>query len=216
MRLLALTAALSWVVLEASEVAASPPSDPVLAVGDGAPRQTRFEWSTWLRGGVVAVRTAAEPSDADTGLVAAPGREPDTATLMGAIGVGFTLPVGSRVRLGPWAELRSSDGGIVGGEITVLGKPGALDLFWFGGTRAISLRVGANGDVRTAQLGVAYRAPWDLYGPREYGSRYVIGVGLVATATQSRHDPHDFTATLGVEVEPVGALRYLLGIRSWY
>jgi hypothetical protein len=70
--------------------------------------------------------------------------------------------------------------------------------------------------VWTGQLGIAYRAPWDLFGERPRSSRYMIGVGLVATATQSRLDPKDWSATVGLEFEPVGALRYVLGIRSWY
>ena len=44
----------------------------------------------------------------------------------------------------------------------------------------------------------------------------MIGVGIVATVTQSRHDSHDWSALVGLELEPLGAVRYLLGIRSWY
>jgi hypothetical protein len=135
-------------------------------------------------------------------------------TMGGAIGAGFTLPLGSHVRVGPWVEFRSWGVPVFGGELTVL--PGSLDMFWYKGKSAITARAGANPDVRTAQLGVAYRAPWDLFGARPRGSRYMIGVGLVATATQSRIDPHDWSAIVGIELEPVGAIRYLLGMRSWY
>lgn len=45
---------------------------------------------------------------------------------------------------------------------------------------------------------------------------YEIGARFVLAATRAYRDPRDWTATLGLEVEPVGALRYLLGIRSWY
>lgn len=215
MRQLAL-ALLTLIAVDLGEVAARPPpSDeeqhlaaPVPEVS--AARPTRFEWSTWLRGGVVVARTTTH-GDAARALGAA-----EPSAIAGAMGVGFTLPIGRRVRIGPWAELRSEVGGVIGGEVTLLGTPGGLDLFWFGGTRAVTLRAGANADVRTAQLGLAYRAPWDLFGPREYGRRYVIGVGVVATATQSRDNPGEWAATLGLEVEPVGAVRYLLGIRSWY
>ena len=46
--------------------------------------------------------------------------------------------------------------------------------------------------------------------------RYMIGVRMVASVTQSNENEKLWSATLGLETEPVGALRYLLGIRSWY
>jgi hypothetical protein len=39
---------------------------------------------------------------------------------------------------------------------------------------------------------------------------------LVGTVTRAVDDPHDWSATIGIEAEPVGAIRYLLGVRSWY
>jgi hypothetical protein len=89
-------------------------------------------------------------------------------------------------------------------------------MFFYKGQSAITARAGGNPDQLTAQLGVAYRAPWNLFGTKPRSNRYMIGVGVVATATQSRHDPHDWSATVGLEFEPIGALRYVLGIRSWY
>lgn len=172
---------------------------------------TLVEWTTWLRGGIVVARSETPAPSAARATSPTPERDRDVA---GAIGAGFTMPIGSYVRLGPWVEFRSWGLPVVGGELTVL--PGSLDMFWYKGKSAITLRSGANPDVRTAQLGVAYRAPWDLFGEKARGSRYVIGVGLVATATQNRNDPHDWSMTVGVELEPVGAIRYLLGIRSWY
>jgi hypothetical protein len=59
-------------------------------------------------------------------------------------------------------------------------------------------------------------APWDLLRPRHREVRYQIGLRAVATYTRSIDDPRDWTSTVGLEVEPVGALRYLLGIRGWY
>jgi hypothetical protein len=183
------------------EIAESPPGD----------RPTLVEWTTWLRGAIVVARSEAPEPTAARASSPTPERDRDVA---GAIGAGFTLPIGSHVRIGPWLEFRSWGLPVVGGELTVL--PGSLDMFWYQGKSAITTRAGANPDVLTAQLGVAYRAPWDLFGPAAQNSRYVIGVGVVATATQNRHDPHDWSVTVGVELEPVGALRYLLGVRSWY
>ena len=44
----------------------------------------------------------------------------------------------------------------------------------------------------------------------------MIGVRVVVSATRSLDDPRDWSATVGLEAEPIGALRYLLSIRSWY
>ena len=43
------------------------------------------------------------------------------------------------------------------------------------------------------------------------GFTYAITVSVC-----SLDDPRDWSVTGGLEVEPVGAIRYLLGIRSWY
>ena len=58
-------------------------------------------------------------------------------------------------------------------------------------------------------------------------TRYMVGVRMVATVTRSLDrgldrsvDPtsgdRGWSATLGIETEPLGALRALLGLRSWY
>ena len=200
------------VVLVATEALAHPPPDPEIAYAGETERPTLIEWTTWLRGGIVVDR--AEPAPTSAARTTTPvGNIERDRTLGGAIGAGFTLPLGNKLRFGPWVELRSWGLPLVGGEVTAL--PGSLDLFFYKGSSAITVRAGANPDVRSAQLGLAYRAPWDLFGPRPRASRYMIGVGVVATVTQSRTDPKDWSALVGLELEPLGAIRYLLGIRSW-
>jgi hypothetical protein len=44
----------------------------------------------------------------------------------------------------------------------------------------------------------------------------MIGARLVASATRSVADPNDWAMSLGIEFEPVGAVRYVGGIKSWY
>lgn len=53
-------------------------------------------------------------------------------------------------------------------------------------------------------------------GRRKGASRYMIGVRFVFTAARAVDNPRDWSLGLGLEVEPIGALRYLLGIRSLY
>lgn len=205
---------LVMMLASATQALAHPPPDPdrypvELAATD---QPTLIEWTSWLRGGLVVDHSEPRTGTLARTTTGAPIEA--NRTLGGAIGAGFTLPLGGHVRLGPWVELRSWGMPLVGGELTVL--PGSLDMFFYKGSSAVTLRAGANPDVRTGQLGFAYRAPWDLYGQRPRASRYIIGVGLVATVTQSRSDPHDWSALVGLEVEPLGAIRYLLGLRSWY
>ena len=78
------------------------------------------------------------------------------------------------------------------------------------------MKAGGNDRVVTGAVAWGYLAPWTLFGPTTGRARYMIGVRLVATATRAVDDPRDWSVTAGVEVEPIGALRYLLGIRSWY
>ena len=202
------------VLLAATEAGARPPPPYEIAETEVTERPTLIEWTTWLRGGIVVDRSEPAPTSAARTTTMPVSTVERDRTLGGAIGAGFTLPVGSKVRVGPWVELRSWGLPLVGGEITAL--PGSLDMFFYKGSSAITLRAGANPDVRSAQLGLAYRAPWDLFGTRPRASRYMIGVGVVATVTQSRTDPNDWSALVGLELEPLGAIRYLLGIRSWY
>lgn len=201
------------VLLATASALAHPPPDPEIAYSAQEERPTLIEWTTWLRGGIVVDHSTPPSSDTLARTTAPEMREGDRR-IGGALGAGFTLPIGSHLRVGPWAEVRGWGLPLVGGEITAL--PGSLDMFFYKGQSAITLRAGANPDVRSAQLGFAYRAPWDLFGQRPRSSRYMIGVGIVGTVTQSRQDPHDWSALVGLELEPLGAIRYLLGIRSWY
>lgn len=176
-------------------------------------RPTLVEWTTWLRGSVALIQGAVEAPTAARSVAAVATRERDR-TVAGAIGAGFTLPLGNRARVGVFAELHGWEAPVLGGELTFI--PGDLDLFFYKGKSAVTLRAGASPTVLTAQFGLAYRAPWDLFTSRPRSNRYMIGVGVYVNATQSRIDPHDWSSTLGIEFEPLGAIRYLLGIRSWY
>lgn len=192
-------------------VAFAHPPPPPEEIAAPTTRPTLIEWSTWLRGSVtIAHGSTPSPTVART---VEPVREADRR-FAGALGLDVSLPLGSHARVGAWVEVRGWELPVVGGELLVM--PGDLDLFFYKGKGAISARAGGNPDIWTAQLGLHYRAPWDLFGERPRNHRYMIGVGVVATATQNRLDPSDWSATIGLELEPLGALRYLLGVRSWY
>ena len=175
-----------------------------------------FEWSTWIRLGYGVVReTSYQVARSDAATPPSPTRVEDQRQYLDAgLGADVTFPIPtSRVRMGPWIELRPH-GTFVGAELNIAGKP--LDMFFYEGERVLSIRGGASLSDVTAAVAYGYRCPWKLWGPYNRSTRYMIGVRVVGTYTQAQSNPHDWNATVGLEFEPVGSLRYLLGIRSWY
>lgn len=170
------------------------------------------EWSTWIR---LGYGVASEPRDIAARTVGEPIPAHETAGHVdAALGADVTFPLPtSKVRVGPWLELRPDDA--VGGvEVSIAGKP--LDMFWYDGERVLTARVGLGMSHVTAALAYGYRCPWKLWGPYNKTSRYMIGVRLVASGSQAMADPNDWNVSFGIEFEPVGSLRYIGGIQSWY
>ncbi|MBA3821149.1 MAG: hypothetical protein H0X17_19855 [Deltaproteobacteria bacterium] len=204
------TLAIALLLAAAGSAAGRPPPPR----DEEPPERPILEWSSWFRVGY-----GLEAALADTAAArgTAPTPRDHTATWDVALGADLTLPIASsgNVRVGPWVELRD-DGLLAGGELVLTAVPKRLDLFHFAGSGILAIRVGATPEVRTASIAYGYSAPWRLWGPWEGTSRYMIGVRFVATATRAHDDPRDWKATFGLEVEPIGALRYLLGIRSLY
>lgn len=169
------------------------------------------EWSTWLR---LGYGVASEPRDVAARSASPVASHDISGDWDAGLGgdVTFPLPT-SKVRMGPWLELRPDD--IVGGvEVSIAGKP--LDMFFYEGERALIVRAGGGMSRMTGAIAYGYRCPWKLWGPYRDSSRYMIGVRLVASGSRAANDPKDWNVSLGIEFEPVGALRYLGGIRSWY
>jgi hypothetical protein len=203
-----LTSALAW-GHPPPELAYDPPKD-------WHDDRAFFEWSTWLRLGYGVARETSYQA-ARTTAVEPPSVvkvEDQRQMVDAAIGADVTFPIPtSRVRLGPWLELRPH-GTFVGGELSIAGK--SLDMFMYDGEAVYNLRGGASASDWTAALAYGYRCPWKLWGPYNKATRYMIGARLVGSFTQSRSDPGDWNATIGLEFEPVGALRYVAAIKSWY
>lgn len=211
----------AWVLIAlAGTAAAHPPppppyliaedEDPDPKVSDWRAHPALLEWSTWLGFGVgvessrpdTLARGSTLPADRHSEWVFSAGAE-------------ATLPLAHTVRVGAWAGLHELEP-MVGGELQITGKPRDLDLFFYTGEGVWTLRAGGGRDHLTAALAWGYRCPWKLWGPYSTRTRYEIGPRVTLMATRAYDDPKDWTATLGLEVEPVGALRYLLGVKSWY
>ena len=158
-----------------------PPPDPE----PSPPRRARLEWSSWLR---VAYGSAPAPTTAAARVVGpvAPSADRDHGWEV-ALGADATVGIGADgdLRLGPWVELRTSSDAMIGGELQITGLPRKLDMFWYEGRGVLALRAGGNRDLATAAVSYGYQAPWDLMHPRHGATRYMIGVRVVATATQA-------------------------------
>jgi hypothetical protein len=170
-----------------------------------------LEWSTWLGFGF-----GLESARSD---VLARGTSAPDATIGSAwslsAGADVTLPLTHAVRLGPWVGLHDKEP-MAGAELELTRHPASLDVFFYRGEGVWTLRAGGGFDHATAALGWGYRCPWKLWGPYSRATRYEIGARIVLAATRAYSDPKAWSATLGLEIEPVGALRYLLGIHDWY
>jgi hypothetical protein len=212
-RLVGVRRALLLIVVLTGVAQASPPPPP-----EPEPEATRpaIEWSTWFRVGF-GMRPA------DPGPIARSSTPPTVsrgqeATYDAALGIDVTASASrsGNGRVGAWAEVRGLSL-VGGGELVFQGLPKKIDLFWYEGTGVLALRAGGNHEKLTGQIAYGYLAPWDLFADKPGGTtRYMIGVRFVATYTRAIDDPRDWQATIGLETEPVGAIRYLLGIRSWY
>jgi hypothetical protein len=200
------------ILVAAAPVAASPPPPDDYEEPTSWRRDRAFlEWSTWIRLGFGVERVAVENAARST----LPPQLHDQQTAWdAAIGADVTLPIPtSNVRMGPWFELRPQ-GVFAGAELSIAG--GDLDMFWYDGEVVYALRAGSSTTHVTGAFAYGYRCPWKLWGPYSDASRYMIGVRLVASTTRAVSDPNDWSMSFGIEFEPIGSLRYVGGIRSWY
>lgn len=203
------------VLLTSSVALAHPPPEPEYEESGGwRGRPALLEWSTWFRLGwgvtsardTVIARTVGSPVE----------HQHYGRTWQTGLGIEGSVPIAkSTTRLGAWAELRGTEL-FGGGEVLVTGSPKHFDLFFYDGEGILALRAGGSRDNATAAVAWGYRCPWKLFGDHDRGTRYEIGVRVVLTATRAYRDPAEWSTTVGLEVEPVGAIRYLLGIKSWY
>jgi len=166
------------------------------------------EWSTWARLGYGIA--AHEPS-----LLARSSHPPvgeSDPLWEGALGADLTFGVAKRgdLRLGAWGELRTSSGPVLGGELVVEGLPPRPYDSSIGGTGSIVLRAGGNEHVATWAVGFGYVGSFPRSDPWLGWMRHLVGVRLVASTNYSLDTSHDWSATLGLEIEPIGALTYVV------
>jgi hypothetical protein len=173
------------------------------------------EWSIWGRIGVgIAsqprpVAIGAEHPDAHRPIVAAPAR---SLTWEAAASADLTFWVAhdGDLRLGGWGEIRTSSGLVAGAELVIEGLPPHPYDSRIGGAGSLVLRAGGNARVVTGALGLGYVGSFPRRDPWLRWADHVVGARIVASVNRSLEDPRDWSVTVGVEVEPIGAVRALL------
>lgn len=210
-----------------------PPGEDDLRLGGVPPRpdppceRPVSEWAAWIRlGGGALLRLDRDAAEGlfDFGI-----------GFDGTVG----LDEPGDVRLGAWAEARTRTFGSLsprgGLELFFGALPGRLHLFQYDGEGVLSIRAGAGysfvgvegglereGVVVTGTLAYGYRAPWNLWHP--YGecdrdespcrapARYMIPVRLYVAAEGGITGDRFWQITAGLEFEPIGSFRYILGL----
>lgn len=191
-----------------------------IAHADQAWKEDRafVEWSTWVRLGYGVARVE-EPAGASPRSVTPqpPPTYDQVGSAQAALGADFMLPIPTKhTRLGPWVEVRSMHEVVSGLELQIARSPRDLRMFWYDGEGVWSVRAGASTSNVTAAVAWGYRCPWVMFSDAPKTTRYMIGARIVATFTRDMNDANVWAGSLGIEFEPVGALRYLAGIQSWY
>ena len=128
-----------------------------------------------------------------------------------ALAADVTLGIarGGDVRLGAWGEVRTSSEPVVGGELVFEGLTPHSYTSRIGRAGSLVLRAGGNARVITGALGVGYVGAFPRFDPWIRWARHVVGARAVLTFDRSLDDPRDWSATIGLEIEPIGALHGL-------
>jgi len=180
----------------------------IIAIPEDRPK---LEWSLWGR------LAAGIGSSSGPGLISRtrPGRISPapgsiSSTTEAALGAELTVGVARSgdLRLGAWTELRTTSDPVAGGELVIEGLPPHPWDSRIGGEGSIVLRAGGNAHVVTGALGFGYVGshgdPWPRW------ARHVVGARVVASLNRSLDDPRDWSATLGLEIDPIGAIHAVL------
>ncbi|HSN25763.1 MAG TPA: hypothetical protein VLT45_05740 [Kofleriaceae bacterium] len=160
------------------------------------------EWSLWVRAGI---GEASQRPDIAARRVTAPPAETGSIT-EAALGAELTFGLARRgdLRAGAWGELRTTSDPVAGAELVLEGLPPHPYDSRIGGTGSLVVRAGANAHVITGALGFGYVGSWPRFDPWVGWARHVVGARLVLSVTRERDAPRDWSATLGLEIEPLG------------
>lgn len=167
------------------------------------------EWSVWTRLGV-GIASPRQPDVASRQITPQPPIVGPTSIWEGAATADLTFRAGSGdLRLGVFGELRTTSDPVVGGELVLEGLPPHPYGSNIGGTGNIVVRVGANDRLITTALGFGYVGSYPRSDPWIPWLRHMVGGRVIVTTNHSLDEPGNWSATLGLEVEPSGVVRAL-------
>jgi hypothetical protein len=167
-------------------------------------KRPALAWSTWGRLGVGM--ESQQPSAIARSLT--PPMAESSSMWEAAAGADLTFRVAldGNLRLGAWGEVRTSSDPVVGAELVLEHLPPSPDSSRIAGSGSLVLRAGANGHVVTGALGIGYLGSWPSHAPWLPWARHVVGARVVASINRSTDDPREWSATIGLEVDPIGAV----------
>jgi hypothetical protein len=168
------------------------------------------EWSVWGR---VGVGVASQRPDVIARRVTVPAVEPEsTSEAAAGADLTFRLARDGDLRLGAWGEVRTSSDPVAGAELVLEGLPPHPYDSRIGGTGSLVLRAGANAHVVTGAVGFGYVGSFPRIDPWIRWARHVVGARVVVSVTRALDAPDDWSATVGLEVDPIGAVHALVDL----
>ncbi len=176
-----------------------------------APRPL-VEWSVWgrLGSGMTSPRSdlVARRATSESPMV-----ESDSMAELAALAdITFGVARRGTVRLGAFAEVRTSSDPVAGGELVVYGlPPDSLEHRIYGGGSLV-LRAGGSASVMTGAIGFGYVGARPRSRPWVSWARHAVGGRVVVSMNRSLDDPRDWSALVGLEVEPLGLVHGLVDV----
>jgi hypothetical protein len=170
-----------------------------------------IEWSVWGR---LGLGLASPEPEASTRRETMPRPAPEIApasTWEAAVDadVSFRVSRDGHLRIGAWGELRTTSDPVGGTELVLEGLAPHPRDYRLHGAGSLVVRAGAGSHVVTGALGFGYVGSWSRTHPWFPSVRHMVGARVVLSVQRAIEDPHAWSTTIGLEVEPSGVVRAL-------
>ena len=168
------------------------------------------EWSLWARLGV-GILSPQRPETITRSVTPPPMETPASSTWEAALAADVTFRTGpGDLRLGVFGEMRTSSEPVVGGELVLEGLPPHPDSSRIGGAGNFVIRIGGNDRLITTAVGFGYVGSFSRTDPWIPWLCHMVGTRVILSTNHSLDEPGMWSALLGLEVEPLGAVRALV------
>jgi hypothetical protein len=165
------------------------------------------EWSLWARLGVGIA--SPKPPDAITRSITPPPMDvSSSSTWETALTADLTFRAGrGDLRLGVFGEVRNSSDPVFGGELVLEGLPPRPDRSSISGAGNVVVRIGANDRLITTAFGFGYVGAFSRTDAWIPWLRHMVGARMVVSMNHALDEPGNWSALVGLEIEPLGAVR---------